>query len=169
MLHNQANGQPPHADGLHVEAVIDNESAVKVVAVFELLKGMAAVLMAGLISYYHQDLPKVFALLKQMTTWAQQPFFNQQLTWLEVFTHKNWVLIVLGVVAYAGLRFVESMGLWLEKAWAYWLAVLGYGVYIPVEAYYLLTQPSIERGLLLLLNVVIVVVVYRNMRRHGYV
>jgi len=74
------------------------------------------------------------------------------------------------IVAYASLRFVEAYGLWQDRTWAYWFGVLGYGIFIPIELYYLLANPfDWFNFVILVLNVLIVIVVYRNMKRKGLI
>ncbi|SJN29043.1 hypothetical protein CZ794_06370 [Psychrobacter sp. JB385] len=83
---------------------------------------------------------------------------------------KNWPIFLLLIVAYASLRFVEAYGLWQDRTWAYWFGVLGYGIFIPIELYYLLANPfDWFNFAILVLNVLIVIVVYRNMKRKGLI
>lgn len=74
------------------------------------------------------------------------------------------------IFAYASLRFMEAYGLWQDKTWAYWFSVIGYGIFIPVELYYLFANTFDGFNLfILLLNIVIVIVVYRNMKHKGLI
>lgn len=49
-------------------------------------------------------------------------------------------ITLLGIAAliYAGLRFIEAMGLWQNRAWAKWFAAVTGAVYIPFELFELL-------------------------------
>ncbi|MGI9340374.1 MAG: DUF2127 domain-containing protein, partial [Psychrobacter sp.] len=59
---------------------------------------------------------------------------------------------------------------WQDRTWAYWFSVLGYGIFIPVEVYYLITSPfDWFKLFILVLNIIIVIVVYRNMKRKGLI
>lgn len=46
--------------------------------------------------------------------------------------HKLW-LFFIGVLVYVVIRFVEAGGLWLEKEWAEWFALLSGSMYLPWE------------------------------------
>jgi uncharacterized membrane protein (DUF2068 family) len=44
-------------------------------------------------------------------------------------------LWIAGTLAYTVIRFVEAAGLWLEKAWAEWFALISGCLYLPIEIY----------------------------------
>lgn len=147
--------------------------SIKAVAVYEIIKGSSALLGAGALWLWHKDLEHWLATATN--TWHQQ--FGQLLApqvdstvQLAQKASKNWTLFLLMIFAYASLRFIEAYGLWQDKTWAYWFSVIGYGVFIPVELYYLLTSPFdwFKLGILIL-NIIIVVVVYRNMKQKGLI
>ncbi|WP_025672662.1 DUF2127 domain-containing protein, partial [Psychrobacter sp. TB47] len=83
---------------------------------------------------------------------------------------KNWPLFLLLIFIYAAIRFIEAYGLWQDKTWAYWFSVIGYGIFIPIELYYLLARPFDWFKLaIFVLNIIIVIVVYRNMKQKGLI
>ena len=59
-------------------------------------------------------------------------------------------------VAYAALRFVESYGLWRQRAWAEWLAIVSGCVYIPFEVYKLIKHPTQIHWIILGINLLVV-------------
>ncbi len=65
---------------------------------------------------------------------------------------------VLATVAfgYACIRFAEAIGLWNEKRWAEWIAVLGGAVYLPFEGYAIYSHPGPWRALVFAFNLGIV-------------
>lgn len=69
-------------------------------------------------------------------------------TWL-------WVL-ALGSMLYAGLRFAEAYGLWLERRWAEWLGAVSGGIYVPFELVELVRKPTALRAATLLVNLLVV-------------
>ena len=153
-----------------VTAKASSES-IKAVALYEIVKGVGALTAAGALGIWHKDINQWLATATQ--TWQQQ--FGQLLApqvestvELAQKASKNWTLFLLFIFVYISLRFIEAYGLWQDKTWAYWFSVIGYGIFIPIELYYLIVSPFdwFKLGILLL-NIVIVIVVYRNMKRKG--
>lgn len=147
--------------------------SIKAVAIYEVVKGVGALVGAGALWSWHTDLERW--LTTATSSWQQS--FGQLLApqvdsavRIAQQASKNWPLFLLLIFAYASLRFLEAYGLWQDKTWAYWFGVLGYGVFIPVEFYYLIVSPFdwFKLGILVL-NILIVVVVYRNMKRKGLI
>jgi uncharacterized membrane protein (DUF2068 family) len=68
------------------------------------------------------------------------------------------VLTVLGIAAaYSSLRFIESYGLWRQRVWAEWLAIISGAIYLPYELYKLARRPSAVHWAILLINICVVV------------
>ena len=150
-----------------------SSESIKAVAIYEVIKGIGALLAATALWSWHTDLER----------WLD----TATASWQKVFGHfmepqvdsvvdiaqqasKNWPLFLLLIFAYASLRFIEAYGLWQDKTWAYWFGVLGYGIYVPIEVYYLITTPFDWFKLAILLsNITIMIVVYRNMKRKGLI
>jgi uncharacterized membrane protein (DUF2068 family) len=70
-------------------------------------------------------------------------------------------LIMLGAGAlsallYASVRFVEAYGLWRQRHWAEWFAVLTGGIYVPLELFEITRGVSWPKGTLLIVNAGIV-------------
>ena len=61
-----------------------------------------------------------------------------------------------GAFAYAAFRLVEAFGLWHERPWAEWLAIVSAGLYLPVEIFELWKHLSILGALLLMGNAALV-------------
>lgn len=150
-----------------------SSESIKAVAVYEIVKGISALTAAGALGLWHKDLEQWLATATQ--TWQQ--YFGQLLApqvdstvALAQKASQNWTLFLVFIFFYASLRFIEAYGLWQDKTWAYWFSVIGYGIFIPVELYYLIVSPFdwFKLGILLL-NIVIVIVVYRNMKRKGLI
>lgn len=109
---------------------------------------------------------------KDMSTVAQQ-----LLEALHRFFHLNpdtrfyqWLLNEVGgatrkslgttfslALAYMTVRFVEATGLWLEKEWAEWFALVSGSIYIPWELYELVRHPTWIKWGILVVNLLIVV------------
>ena len=157
---------PLAADDSHVAS-----ESVKAVAVYEIIKGLGALTAAGALWLWHIDLTK--GLERLAHTW-QQHFGSLLAPQVESISKSaeqasvHWIYFLFLILAYAALRFIEAYGLWHDKVWAYWFCVIGYGVFIPIELYYLIAHSFdwFKVGVLLL-NITVVTVVYRNMKQKG--
>ena len=68
------------------------------------------------------------------------------------------VLTVLAIATvYSSLRFVESYGLWRQRVWAEWLAIISGAIYLPYELYKLVRRPTPLHWAILLINIGVVV------------
>jgi uncharacterized membrane protein (DUF2068 family) len=67
------------------------------------------------------------------------------------------VLTVLTIATvYSTLRFIESYGLWRQRVWAEWLAIISGAVYLPYELYKLVRRPNAIHWAILLINLMVV-------------
>lgn len=156
-----------------IEPSSESSESIKAVAVYEIVKGVGALLAAGALVIWHKDLDQWLATATE--TWQQ--YAGQLLApqvestvQLAQKASKNWSLFLLLIFAYASLRFIEAYGLWQDKTWAYWFSVIGYGIFIPIELYYLVNGPFDWFKLsIVVVNVLIVVVVYRSMKQKGLI
>jgi len=57
--------------------------------------------------------------------------------------------------AYAAVRFVEGYGLWRERHWAEWFAVISAGIYLPIELTHFGRHPSFFTAGVILVNMLI--------------
>lgn len=163
------------SDNLSSEGKRHNKSSesIKAVAIYEIVKGIGALLGAAALWYWHTDLERWLATATE--SWHQH--FGkvlapqiESIVQLAQQASRNWTVFLVFIFIYVSLRLIEAYGLWQDKTWAYWFSVIGYGIFIPIELYYLLTSPFdwFKLGILLL-NMVIVVVVYRNMKSKGLI
>ena len=72
--------------------------------------------------------------------------------------HKLWLFASFALI-YSAFRFVEGYGLWEEKVWAEWLAVVSGSIYLPLEIYELWVKVSFVRIFALLANIAVIVIV----------
>ncbi len=77
-------------------------------------------------------------------------------------------VLLAGLVSlgYAGMLLVEGVGLWLEFTWAAYLTVVSTSLLLPFELYEVFEQVSMLRVGVLLLNLVIVLYLISQLRRH---
>ncbi len=68
----------------------------------------------------------------------------------------NVTLVLVIAFIYAAGRFVEGYGLWRQRAWGEWLAIISGAVYLPFELYKLIRHPNWIHWTILLVNIVVV-------------
>ena len=67
------------------------------------------------------------------------------------------LITVLAIACvYSILRFIESYGLWRQRVWAEWLAIVSGAVYLPFELYNLIRRPTVAHWVILLVNIGVV-------------
>lgn len=76
-------------------------------------------------------------------------------------------LVALGVLAYGALELLEAVGLWLMKRWGEYVAVVGTGIFIPLEIYELVEKQTWLRIVAFVLNVFAVVYLVWGKRLFG--
>ena len=78
-----------------------------------------------------------------------------------------WIALSI-IFLYAFLRLLEAYGLWFERTWAAWLAVVSCGIYLPIEIYEVVEKFTWIRVSVLVLNVAVILamalVLWRNIR-----
>jgi uncharacterized membrane protein (DUF2068 family) len=68
----------------------------------------------------------------------------------------NLVAVLVIACVYSTLRFIESYGLWRQRVWAEWLAIVSGAVYLPFEIYNLIRRPTMVHWAILLINIGVV-------------
>ena len=77
-------------------------------------------------------------------------------------------VLLAGLVSlgYAGMLLAEGIGLWLEFTWAAYLTVVSTSLLLPFELYEIIERVSMLRVGVLLLNLVIVLYLVSQLKRH---
>jgi len=76
-------------------------------------------------------------------------------------------LVIVGLIAYAITQLAEGYGLWHEKRWGEYLAVVATSMFIPLEVWELAHHVTILKIVLFLINVVAVVWLIVSKRLFG--
>ena len=146
----------PHAHpGLHV------------LAVFELAKGLLALLAAAsLEAFGPEPIRRLIQLL--IARFNLDPEHGALPSLLNAVNPDAVHLAVAVVLVYAAVRIAEAWGLWRAKAWASWLGCVGTAAYLPLDVYALYHHPGWHTWAVLLLNLLVVAVLARDLlrRRH---
>lgn len=147
--------------------------SIKAVAGYEIVKGAGAILTALALWMWHKQLLAFINTANSAWISGFGSLFESQINSLVLLAQRaaqNWQLFMVVIFGYATLRFIEAYGLLKDRAWAYWFSVLGYGLFIPMEVYYLFARPfDWFKLFILLLNIIVVFVVYQNMRKKGLI
>jgi uncharacterized membrane protein (DUF2068 family) len=132
--------------------------ALRTVAVFEAAKGLIVLLLGlGLLRLVHKNLDE-FAenLIRFLHVSPAGHLSNLFVTAAGRTTDKNLWLIAAAAMLYAIVRFAEAFGLWHDREWAEWFALLSGSMYLPWEAYSLLRHPHPLKWIVLTVNLAIV-------------
>jgi uncharacterized membrane protein (DUF2068 family) len=143
---------------------------VRAVAVFEAAKGIL-VLGAGfgLLTLLHRDVGAI------ATDWVERFHLNPSKHYPTIFidaasrvTDARLWFLAWTALFYSGLRLVEAFGLWRERRWAEWIALISGGIYLPIEVYELTEKMTWVRLTALVTNLLVVAfmaVALRSRRR----
>ena len=135
--------------------------SLRAVAVFEAVKGgFVLAVGCGLLGLLHKDARSI--ALEFISSIHLDPAEKYPKFFIDLTDHitdgRLWFLASLALM-YAIFRFAEGYGLWKERAWAEWLALVSGSVYLPIEVYELCTEFSWGMVVALLANAGVVAVV----------
>ena len=131
---------------------------MRTVAIVEAVKG-AIVLLAGLglLALIHRD---VQAIAENLIRHSHlDPASHYPRIFLDAaskVTDARLWLFAGAAGLYSLVRGVEAYGLWHERRWAEWFALVSGGLYIPIEIYELIAHTSWAKAVILLTNVAVV-------------
>jgi uncharacterized membrane protein (DUF2068 family) len=144
-----------------------NNKALLSIALFEVLKGMAALAASvGLLSLAHHDVQALaYALLGHFHVDPESHFPRMLLDDIRALQNADIRQVVLLAWAYAALRLTEGYGLWRDRVWAEWLAAVSGAVYVPLELSHLVVHPTVMNVVILVVNVAVVAYMVVRLRR----
>jgi uncharacterized membrane protein (DUF2068 family) len=173
---SRQQGSPPSASpsgqtsGGTPEPSLPLKGAVRVVAVFETLKGLVVLLAAtGVLALVHKDLEAVaYKLVEHAHLDPAARYPQIFITAASNLQNTRLALLALGAAAYSALRFIEAFGLLRGRAWAEVLAAGSGAIYVPFELVGFVHRPTLLHATLLLANaVVVLVMVSAFLQRRG--
>ena len=134
-------------------------AALRAVASLELAKGLVVLLLGfGAVSLVHKDAwDTAEALLRFLHVDPDRHRYAQVFLNLadNITDAKLWA-VAGGALAYSIVRFIEAYGLWRERTWAEWFALISGSLYVPFEAFELVRRPTPIHLGVLLVNLAIV-------------
>jgi uncharacterized membrane protein (DUF2068 family) len=137
-----------------------HKGGLRMVAVFEALKGALA-LASGyvLVHLIRRDVNFQDAAERILFSLHISPNHH----WSREFLHAankisstSIAMIAAIAFSYAVLRFAEGYGLWRQRAWAEWLAIISGCIYIPFEVYKVVRRPNELHWAILGINILVV-------------
>jgi uncharacterized membrane protein (DUF2068 family) len=134
------------------------KDGLRVVSIFEATKGLLVLLTGfGLLAYIHKDLHLAAERLVRHS--HLNPASRYPMIFLDLADHVTdgqlWFM-ALSALIYAVVRFVEAYGLWHERQWAEWFAILTGGIYIPIEMFEITRGVTWPKVTILIVNAAIV-------------
>jgi uncharacterized membrane protein (DUF2068 family) len=134
--------------------------AIRLVACFEAFKGILVLLAAsGLLTLIHRNVQDFAARL------IEHAHLNPASKYPRIFLDavgqlqdSRLVLLALGAAAYSAIRLAEAYGLYREKAWAEVLAAASGAIYMPIELYGWVRDPTWLHACIFVLNAAVVAV-----------
>jgi uncharacterized membrane protein (DUF2068 family) len=142
--------------------LIARHFGVRGVALFEAGKGLIGLTVAvWLLTLRHKDLEMVAEHLlhflhRVLHLSPDGHLAHNIMRGAARVNHHNLHIFTLLAFAYVMVRFVEAGGLWLEKEWAEWFALISGAMYMPYEVYELSVHPTAIKWGILLINALIV-------------
>jgi len=133
------------------------------IAVFEAGKGLLAIGFAvWVLTVMHKDMNSVahdmqHIMSKFLHVNPDRHMYRGLLNSVGGLTHGTLWLAFSLAMAYVIIRFVEAAGLWLEKEWAEWFALISGAIYVPVEVLALVRHATGWKWMILSVNVLIVI------------
>jgi uncharacterized membrane protein (DUF2068 family) len=132
--------------------------ALRAIASVEFTKGIVVLLAGcGVLSLMHRDVWGVAdSLLGFLHISPDHRYAQMFLNWADDVTDTKLLVIACMAFLYSVIRFFEAYGLWRARPWAEWLAMISGGIYVPFEVFDLIHKPTIIRGGILLINLIVV-------------
>lgn len=151
-----------------------SRGGLRVVAMFEATKGLLVLFAGfGLLAFIHKDLH--LAAEQLVRHLHINPARHYPRIFIDAASQLNDVhlwLMAFSALLYSMVRFVEAFGLWKQRQWAEWFALLTGGMYIPVELFEIMRGVTWPKATVLTINAAIVIymayVLYRSRQKRKH-
>ena len=140
---------------------------LRLIAIFEAVKGFFGLLIAvGAAILSQRDLQQLaYDLVDALRLDPAAHYTSRFIQEASLINPDDLWWVALAALAYSLFRFAEAYGLWRERTWAEWLAVVSGSLYIPVEIASLFHRVTVFRFTVLAINVLVVLYVARALAR----
>lgn len=145
-----------------------HQTGLALIAVFKLVKGALLLLVGlGLLKLMHAEIATLFSrLIEALHLNADSRIIHALVLKVDALQPHSVLMVALVSLGYAGMLLLEGVGLWLERSWAAYLTVISTSLLLPFELYEVIDRVSILRVGVLLLNLVIVLYLVVQLKRH---
>ena len=142
---------------------------LRLIAVFKFVKACLVVVTGlGLLRFYDPAFQAaLYKIIGGLPYAFEQRLLREGLAFLSGISPKRIQIIAAATFAYAGLFLVEGVGLWRGLHWAEVLTVVATSSLIPIEIYELAKHPTLNKVLVILLNVGILGYLVWRLRRES--
>lgn len=147
---------------------------LRVVAIFEATKGLLVLVAGfGLLAFIHKD---IHLAAEQIVRHLHiNPARHYPRIFIDAANQVKdmhlWVM-AFSALLYSMVRFVEAFGLWKQRQWAEWFALLTGGMYIPLELFEIMRGVTWPKATVLTINTAIVIymayVLYRSRQKRKH-
>jgi len=140
---------------------------LRLIAVFKLLKALGLLALGvGALKLLHKDVAgEVEHWINVFRVDPHNHFLDLLLERLSILDDRRLKELSIGTFVYAGIFFVEGIGLALQKRWAEYLTIVTTASLLPIEIYELTRRVSAGRALALVVNLAIVAYLIFELRR----
>jgi len=134
------------------------KAGLRIVAMMEAAKGLLVLVAGfGLLTLLHKDVQAI--ALKLISRLHLNPSKHYPTIFIDAASHvtdlRLWQMAWFALV-YSTLRLIEAYGLWRERRWAEWVALVSGGIYLPVEIFEIIQRQTFFRVGTFLVNIVVV-------------
>lgn len=137
---------------------LGSSRGLRAIALFEAGKGILVLVVGfGLLSAVHRD---VQGLAEEIVRrFHLDPARHHPRIFIAAAAHlgnERLRSLAAAALLYAVVRFVEAYGLWRDRLWAEWFAIVSGGIFLPVELYELMRRATVVKGVVLVVNAAVV-------------
>src|SRR6476620_1251671 len=144
-----------------------HQTGLALIAVFKLVKGALLLLVGvGLLKLMHAEIATLFSrLIEALHLNADSRIIHALVLKVDALQPHSVLVVALVSLGYAAMLLLEGVGLWLERSWAAYLTVISTSLLLPFELYEVIDRRAILRVGVLLLNLVIVLSHFRQLKQ----
>ena len=135
----------------------DGGRGVQVIGGLKLVKGILLVATAGgLLTLLHKDQAALISKIAHRLSADPNAHYFRMFSEKFMRLSPKLPLLSIGTFFYGALFCVEGVGLLMRKRWAEYLTLIATASFLPIEIYEIIHHATVTKGLVTLLNLVIV-------------